>query len=216
MDLINRAKELEVFGMKTAEDNGKIIKLLNMAIGEVYADLDFCTEQVTIPLVAGQSNYDLPNRLVAIRDQYRQFNKVPNDIHRYYGTSFHWPLEDEKTFWVPINTFDHRYGIAMQTPFRINVKNPDEGGKVLLSCTMVPQEITEENMGDGTFQVYPQIVEVIMNKLVYLVYKKKNGHNAETKTYWAAYMNSLDALNQSGLISKANTLNTKLEQKGFV
>jgi hypothetical protein len=221
-ELLDRIKAIETFGMNLSNDEERTLGFINQAIMDVYPQLSFATDQLNYHLHTNQSNYTLPHNLVIIKDQYRYFaDGIPFEVDRYSGTYFRKPLEDDKTVWIPMNEHRHPYGIWHNTPYELHVEKPKEEDVLLLSAIVLPDPLTledvdPENEKFGVFQIYPQIVNVIANRVVYLVYKMKNGHDQNTKIYWTEYMRSLDELNSNGLMNHEYQFNNKLTQKAFV
>jgi len=215
-ELVERVRSIELFGMNTANKEPQLLNIINEAIRDIWPKLIFATDQLQITMEEGRANYDLPQSLVSILDQYRYFQVPPDQIYRYSGTQFRTPLEDDKTFYVPLNDYNHPYSYFMPTPFLLTVRKPIDGDKIILSTIQVPRDITEDNLNDGRFQIYPQIAVPIAARVAYLAYKRKNGHDQASKVYWMEYKQALEEINRWGMIPQVSSSNDGLYQKGFV
>jgi len=215
-ELIKRVREIELFGMNTANKEPQLLNIINEAIRDIWPKLIFATDQLQITMENDKANYDLPQSLVAIIDQYRYFQNPPTQIDYYTGTRFRTPLEDDKTYYVPLNDYNHPYSFFTPSPFLLTIRKPTNGDKVILSTIQSPRDITEENMEDGRFQIYPQLAVPIAARVAYLAYKRKNGHDQASKVYWMEYKQALEEVNRWGMMPQITSSNDGLYQKGFV
>lgn len=197
-ELVTILKDTELKQIIVGEDDAQVLHLLNLALVDVYSNLDILQEEQIITMVDGQSRYRLQDNSVRVLQVYKKEKE--------------WTYSEP----IPLNDINSDFSVFTPQPYVLHVPRPIGGLTLSVIQSVTPPYVTKENIDILDFIIPPQLMEPIVNYCGYRAYISMNGdQQTENSSHYNRYKRSVMDVKQRGLVQYSILTNIKGLDNGF-
>jgi len=196
-EVLEIAQTTELKQVHVGNDEKMIYSLLNLALVDVYAKLNFLQEEQLIKMEANRTRYRLLDNSQRILNVYTRLEEGGPVVE------------------VPINDVHADFSVFTPQPYVLHVPRPIDGETLSVIQTIVPPYITPENIDTVDVIVPPHVLEPLVSYMGYRAHiSVDGGEQSEWGSYYRRYLQTLnDAMR---MMNPQLLTNVKLIERGFV